>query len=94
MWRLEGLKCLTFLIDQKAKVNAKDNQNNTPLHILGQQDGYILFDEFDQIFLRAAEKLIKAGADLTTVNNEGKTSMKNECVQKLIKQKPKMFVFG
>ena len=79
---LKGLECLTFLIAQKAEVNARDNINNTPLHILGQMVGYGLFygdfNEAEQHCLRAAEELIKAGADLTTVNNEGKTPKKNE----------------
>ncbi len=71
MWRLEGLKCLTFLIDQKAEVNAKDNRNNTPLHILGQ---FFLelrtIGDSDVLCLQAAEELIKAGAYLTAVNRQ------------------------
>jgi hypothetical protein len=39
----------------------------------------------------AAEELIKAGADLTAVNNEGETPMDNEFVQKLREQKPELF---
>jgi ankyrin repeat protein len=92
MWRLEDLECLTFLIDQKAEVNARDNQNNTPLYILGQQVGYGPFYGVDQNYLRAAEVMIKAGADLTAVNNEGKTPMDNEFVQILREQKPELFL--
>jgi hypothetical protein len=39
----------------------------------------------------AAEELIRAGADLTAVNNEGKTPMDNKYVQKLREQKPELF---
>jgi hypothetical protein len=61
-----------------------------PLYILGQDNSSKL-EQQHQFFLRDAEKLIKAGADLTTVNNEGKTSMKNEFVQLLSQQKPQLF---
>jgi hypothetical protein len=45
-----------------------------------------------ELCLRAAEKLIKAGADLTAVNNKGKTPMENEFVQILREQKPELFL--
>jgi ankyrin repeat protein len=91
MWNLETLETLKILIDQKAEVNAKDNQNNTPLHKLGQDYRYRYF--VDRYYsLRAAEKLIKAGADLSAANNVGKTPMENEYVKQLRKQKPKLFL--
>jgi ankyrin repeat protein len=86
MTNLEDLECLTLLIDQKAEVNAKDNQNNTPLHNLGHPYSF-----FKQNCLRAAEKLIKAGADLTAVNNEGQTPMDNKFVKELSAQKAELF---
>jgi hypothetical protein len=92
VWNLKHLKCLTFLIDHKAEVNAIDNINNTPLHILGQQYTYGLFNEVEQNYLRAAEKLIKAGADLAAVNNEGETTMNNKLVQELREKKPELFL--
>jgi hypothetical protein len=39
----------------------------------------------------AAEELIKAGADLTAVKDEGKTPMDNELVKELREQKPELF---
>jgi ankyrin repeat protein len=87
MMNLKGLECLTLLIDQKSEVNAKDNQNNTPLHIL------IPFSfKYNHIGLRGAEELINARADLTAVNNEGKTPMDNKIVQILREQKPELFL--
>jgi ankyrin repeat protein len=80
--------CLKYLIDKAAEVNVRDHQNNTPLHILGHNSQYSYFDQY---CLRAAEKLIKAGADLTAVNNEGKTPMENEFVKELRKQKLELF---
>jgi hypothetical protein len=47
--------------------------------------------QYSQFYLRAAEELIKAGADLTAVNDEGKTPMENELVQILREQKPELF---
>jgi len=44
-----------------------------------------------QFCLKAAEKLIKAGADLTTVNYKGETPMENGLVQLLSQQKPQLF---
>jgi ankyrin repeat protein len=82
----DQLDCLTFLIDQKAKVNARDNQNNTPLHILGHNNWFS-----NKFCLRAAEELIKAGADLTAVNNIRKTPMDNVSVKKLQEQKLQLF---
>ncbi len=90
MWNLESLKCLKFLIAQKPEVNARDNQNNTPLHSLGQQWSRHLANT--ELCSRAAEELIKAGADLTAVNNKGETPMDNEYVQKLQEQKPELFL--
>jgi hypothetical protein len=46
----------------------------------------------EHLCLRAALELIKAGADLTAVNNEGKTPMEtNYYVQQLRQQKPELF---
>jgi ankyrin repeat protein len=99
MWNLEGLECLTFLIAQKVDVNATDKQNNTPLHILGKYFRYRYFDSgykditYIEVFLRAAEELIKAGADLTAVNNKEETPIeKNYYVQQLREQKPELFL--
>jgi hypothetical protein len=90
MWNLECLESLTFMNDQKAEVNARDNQNNTPLHILGKGTSWL--SELKPHFcLRATEELIKAGADLTAVNNEGETPMDNELVKILREQKPELF---
>jgi ankyrin repeat protein len=79
---------VTYLIVKKAEVNARDKQNNTPLHILGKQYDF----ELDSC-LSIAEELIYAGADLTAVNNEGKTPMdNNRYVQQLKEQKPELFL--
>jgi ankyrin repeat protein len=91
MWNLECLECLTFLIDQKAEVNARDNQNNTPLHILGRFFLHVMTLANTELCSRAAEELIKAGADLTAVNDEGETPMKNQFVKELSQQKPELF---
>jgi ankyrin repeat protein len=73
MYNLKTLKGLTFLIAQKAEVNARDNQNNTPLHILGRFFLEVRLLVNTDLCSRAFEELIKAGADLTAVNNKGKT---------------------
>jgi ankyrin repeat protein len=78
--------CITFLIEQKAEVNARDRQNNTPLHFLGKK-----FSLEQNSCLRIAEELIKAGADLTAVNNKGKILMDNEHVEQLRQGKPELF---
>ncbi len=75
------------MIEQKAEVNASDRQNNTPLHILRKKHNLE-----QNSCLKIAEELIKAGADLTAVNNEEKTPMDNEHVQKLRAQKPELFL--
>ncbi len=82
-WNLE---CITLLIEQKAEVNASDRQNNTPLHILRKKHNLE-----QNSCLSIAEELIKAGADLTAVNNKGKTPMDNEHVQQLREAKPELF---
>jgi ankyrin repeat protein len=82
-WNLE---CVTLLIEQKAEVNASDRQNNTPLHILRKK-----YNLEQNSCLSIAEELIKAGADLTAVNNKGKTPMDNEHVQQLREEKPELF---
>jgi ankyrin repeat protein len=89
MMNLKGLECLTFLIAQKAEVNARDNINNTPLHILGQNPWK---KSEEHLCLRAAVELIKAGADLTAVNNEGETTMNYKLVQELREKKPELFL--
>ncbi len=53
------------MIDQKAEVNEKDIENKTPPYLIGQT--YLLhsIDSQNQFYLKAAEELINAGADLT-----------------------------
>ncbi len=86
MEELLKFHCITFLIEQKAEVNARDRQNNTPLHILRKKHNLE-----QNSCLSIAEELIKAGADLTAVNNKGKTPMDNEHVQQLREEKPELF---
>jgi hypothetical protein len=82
-----------LLIDQKAEVNARDIENNMLLHILGQNSIWLAKTERGcQSCFIAAEELMKAGADLTAVNNEGETPMENVFVKDLREPKPELFL--
>ena len=70
-----------------AKRDRLKPDNNTPLHFLGRfPSGYHQGSR-----LAAAEELVKAGADLSAVNSEGKTPMENELIQRLREQMPELF---
>jgi ankyrin repeat protein len=62
--------CLKYLIDSQAEVNARENEKNTPLHLIGGNK-----KEFknQELYEKCGKELIKAGANLTAVNNDGKT---------------------
>jgi ankyrin repeat protein len=81
------LSCLKLLIELGADVNARDDKDNTPLHSVGKNH----YLEHSDSVLSAAEELIKAGADLSAVNNRGASPLKNCYVKALKLKKPELF---
>jgi ankyrin repeat protein len=55
----------TWLVDQGAKVNARDHGNNTPLHKACERNST----------LKVVELLVERGASLTATNNNGETAL-------------------
>jgi hypothetical protein len=64
---------LSLLLQRNATVNARDRDNNTPLHLL--VDSCALYESKPDTLLEKAELLIEKGALLTTHNKEGQTPL-------------------
>ncbi len=86
--KLAKVDCLEVLIKKGANVNARCNQQNTPLHLIGYSEKGRR-EERD----RCAEMLINAGTDTKAENEDGKTILDFEFFQDLQDRRPDLFLF-
>jgi ankyrin repeat protein len=89
-------ECVTYLIANKMDVNVKNNQKDTPLHLVGNNiklQERFSFDRdcFDKNCFETAEILIRAGANLSAKNKKRNFAFKNYVVKQLQWQKPELF---
>ena len=96
----ENCELVSFLIEQQMNVNDVDYENNTPIHWLTcwympEEEDNDYWEDLDEdlklSLMNIAEVLIRAGADLSAQNNEGKSALKNPAVQELKRKKPELF---
>ena len=83
---LGNAECVQFLIDNGANVNASDNVDDTPLHVVG----------FSRLGSRREKEecsriLIEAGADLEAKSKVKDTPLDLQFFQNLKQKKPQLF---
>jgi len=67
-----NLEIVRFLLDHKAKINAKDNEKLTPIWMLGEV-------EDEKTCIEILQLLISHGADVNVPNDEGETLLMKAC---------------
>jgi ankyrin repeat protein len=77
--------CLKVLKDAGAEINAKDKDNNTPLHLAVKSD----FSNEEKE--KCCQFLIASGADLSAKNGRGKTPLDHKFLKKLKRKNPELF---
>ncbi len=75
-------------MDNKADVNARDKNGNTPIHLAGSSK-HGTKDEKE----RCCELLIKAGCDWNIKNDKGKTPLDYAVVKKVAIQTTTDFIY-
>jgi hypothetical protein len=103
--KLAKVDCLEVLIKKGANFNARCNQQNTPLHLIGssekgsreererERERKTQTERQIEERERCAEMLINAGTDIKAENEDGKAILDFEFFQDLKDRRPDLFLF-